>query len=159
MGTLVSRSKAAVTTSLPLWWDIVGAYGSGRGGAEEGFRRLSVDLQVRPTARRWVVHHPTMIAVCCMLLHAAYIVDSAFEALTATFRYSARAGTGLPWYCCTNVPWCCWKHVKVAYYSTDDCIGVMGGTVILCGSMVGRFESSDARWVCPPRRLVLIGSS
>lgn len=49
MRALVSRSKAPATTSLPLWWDIVAAYGGGAGagaGRDEGFRRLSVDLQV-----------------------------------------------------------------------------------------------------------------
>lgn len=60
MGALVSRTKAKTTTSLALWWEIVAAYGGGRaaagaggggaaagGGRDEGFRRLSVDLQVR----------------------------------------------------------------------------------------------------------------
>ncbi|CBJ26385.1 conserved unknown protein [Ectocarpus siliculosus] len=59
MGVLVSRTKAPSTTSLPLWWEIVAAYdggrqaagagaaGAGAGGAgrDQGFRRLSVDLQ------------------------------------------------------------------------------------------------------------------
>lgn len=60
IGTLVTRTKAPHTTSLPLFWEIVATYGSGGGGSgvagdvgggarrEEGFRRLSVDLQVRP---------------------------------------------------------------------------------------------------------------
>lgn len=63
MGVLGSRTKAPSTTNLPLWWEIVAAYDGGRqagggggggggagvGGAgrDQGFRRLSVDLQVR----------------------------------------------------------------------------------------------------------------
>ncbi|CAM9688556.1 unnamed protein product, partial [Laminaria digitata] len=55
MGALVSRTKAPFTTALPLWWDIVAACSGGRereaaaaaaGRREEGFRRMSADLQV-----------------------------------------------------------------------------------------------------------------
>lgn len=59
MGALVSRTKAPFTAALPLWWEIVATCSGGRereaaaaaGRREEGFRRMSVDLQVQPWSR------------------------------------------------------------------------------------------------------------
>lgn len=80
MGVLVSRTKARSTTSLALWWEIVAAYGGGRAaaaagapggggvavgpggdGRDQGFRRLSVDLQVQ-----YVWNFGVAAAVCLL---------------------------------------------------------------------------------------------
>lgn len=63
MGVLASRTKASATTTLPLWWEIVTACGGREagGGAEaarpdQGFRRLTIDLQVRQVVSYTRVH-------------------------------------------------------------------------------------------------------